>query len=133
MKRLMMAAVMSTVALFLTACGENAPKKPEVNTAQEQAQPAAAATTEEATTEKAATEEQQQESPVGEIISKEESLSEWWRLRARLLLPASIQAPSTASGSRPRPWPPPAKRSLRCKGPSSVRTLALSGRYPRIK
>ena len=63
MKRLMMAAVMSTVALFLTACGENAPKKPEVNTAQEQAQPAAAATTEEATTEKAATEEQQQAAP----------------------------------------------------------------------
>ncbi|MFZ4077779.1 MAG: hypothetical protein ACOYKA_07325 [Legionellaceae bacterium] len=38
MKRLMVAAVMSTAAFFLTACGDNAPAKPEMNTTQEQAQ-----------------------------------------------------------------------------------------------
>lgn len=38
MKRLMVAAVMSTAAFFLTACGDNAPAKPEMNTTQEQVQ-----------------------------------------------------------------------------------------------
>ena len=38
MKRLMVAAVMSTAAFFLTACGDNAPAKPDMNTTQEQAQ-----------------------------------------------------------------------------------------------
>lgn len=42
MKRLVMIALMSMTAFFVTACGDNA-KKPEVNTAQEQPAPEAAA------------------------------------------------------------------------------------------
>ncbi len=52
MKRLVMIAVMSMTAFFLTACGESS-KKPEVSAPQETAAPAPAPAAEEAPTEAA--------------------------------------------------------------------------------